>query len=304
MKNIKHNHHVVPKSYLNGFCEEDEMVFVYQKHDLDKKPYKKKTEKIAIELDFYAIHHDDGAMSDTFEDTLAEIIEIPALPSLIKIRAEETLSFDDLQQLSMYFGFMLIRTPHFRDVLETQLMKELKNHAVDAVKFQTWAKENLKTNDLDSAQIEDLRNEIYKRKSLVGINQNYFLTVIQFMGFLMAHILMEMKWIILKSPDNLNFITSDDPCLLTSRDFSDFLQWKLHNDLKIFIPLSSKLGVIFISTNELKERVHSLDIDERTLKLLNGAIVCISQYEIYASFELKNLEALFQQLTDIKYSRK
>lgn len=140
----KKNHHVVPKLYLQGFADHNDMVWTYLKNDPQKKPYPQKPKNVAIERYFYALHLNDGTIdTNTFEDALADIIETPAADGLKAIKAGNIPSHDDRQRLSLLFGFMLVRTPKYKMFYERQHNREfnlkLKLIASDKNNFQDWA---------------------------------------------------------------------------------------------------------------------------------------------------------------------
>lgn len=125
MGRIKRKHHFLSKFYLEGFCDSQGMVWMYKKSKPDC-PTSAKPKNTAYEKGLYHIEPNENIDDINFiEDLLAEEVESKAANALKKLRDKQFPQVDEREQLSLFFGTLMIRTPGYLRHLQSQFDKEL-----------------------------------------------------------------------------------------------------------------------------------------------------------------------------------
>lgn len=287
-KEMKKRHHTVPRLYLEGFCDEDGMVWTYLKDNLAKTPYSQKPENVAIENFFYTFH---GTNIDpnVFENALADIVETPAANSLKLLRECKIPSFDDRQLLSVLFGFMLVRTPNYKNISDELINKglnlQLQNMAKNENSFQkSWEEYCKHTGQPPPEEIDKLRKSILKKEIKIELNSNYSLLVIQKLGFEVSCLLPSMKWIVCKAPHGANFITGDNPIAIENCQFNIFNPSLLEvPGTKIFIPIAKNVGLLMIRKDNETFDTELIADDNDTVMKMNKILFSNAHQYIYVS---------------------
>jgi len=287
--NRKKKHHYLPISYLNGFCDQKNMIWTYHK-DLSAEPHCQKPENTAFIKNFYAMEREDGSLdTNTFEDALSDIIEGPAANALNSLRFSQIPSFDDQQQLALFIGFMLARTPSYRKFYEEQHNKEyelqLKFIATSKERFLKWSDEYKKLNNEPLANdIEELRQEILNDEYKIQVHPNLRLYIMQKISLSTSFILADMKWIIEKSGNNIHFITSDNPIIVTNPNYQGgyYTPSLLTEGTEIYIPISKDINLLMIKSEEEVLDIQINVVNKEVIKKRNRAIVSTASRFIYS----------------------
>ena len=123
--------HYVTKAYLEGFL-------MPSKHHLvcygrGGRLFKRSTEDLACQRNYYAVKKDDGNWDDTVEKLIDSSVESPGLPVIQKISSGDTkLSWQDRERLSLLIAFQEMRTPSARERVRTlsKLLNERVFHEI------------------------------------------------------------------------------------------------------------------------------------------------------------------------------
>ena len=287
IKEIKKRQHTIPRLYLEGFCDRNDMIWTYSKND--PQPYPRKPENVSIENFFYTFH---GASIDpnTFEDALESIVETPAATPLKQLRECKLPSSDDRQRLAILFGFMLVRTPSYRntsdDLINKGLNLRLQKMAEDMGSFRkSWQEYNEKHAGVPFPEdFKALRESILKGDFKIELNPNYSLLVIQKLGLDFSFLLSSMKWMIYKTTDNINFVTADNPVLIESGQFDIFNpSFLLATGSRIFIPISKSAGLAMVREKEETSDTEIVAANPDTVIQLNKKLCANAKRYVYAS---------------------
>lgn len=121
----KHEHHYVPRHYLNGFSPKgrEKFVWAYTKgteYNPGEEAIKKfspcliSTVAVAKERDFYAVPSPDGSIDFESIENALEKHEVECQPAINKIRDRILISKDEKMLLADYIATMWKRTKYFR----------------------------------------------------------------------------------------------------------------------------------------------------------------------------------------------
>ncbi len=191
-------HHYVPKFYLRGF-ESEGTIWTFDKKSGNAFPSQAKS--IANETDLY---------SDELESYLANTIEEPAKPVLLKIRAREPLTESDRVALARYIVALWKRVPKARQ------------RAIDRMpEVATEVQENLNSEleslaELDPnkrAQVEELKQrvaEIIARHISAPPPSAWHHSIQSESGPRILEATLSMNWSFLISEKN-QFLSGDNP---------------------------------------------------------------------------------------------
>jgi len=280
----KKKHHYIAQVYLNGFCDQNNMVWSYHKND-PSKVHCQKPDNTAIKKNFYAV---DGVDANVFEDFLANKIESPAANGLKTLQLGHLPSNGDRQALAMFFSFMLVRTPTHRVFYEKPHNSErnliLKSYAQDKKFFQKWCNDYENTNKKPIANdIEQLRQEILSGKYQPKLSQNFSLEIMQKSGSYNAAHLLQMKWIIIKAPKNHFFLTSDNPIIITNPMCTSFCSPGLNlENTRVFIPISKNIGLFMIKLDADGLDNQIVSDNSEIVENMNKGIISIASKFIFA----------------------
>ncbi len=291
MNNRKVKHHYVPRLYLEGFCDENEMLWTYKKA-APKTPYSQKPENVAFENYFYSLEG-DGVEPDAFEDALADIVEGPAAAPLRSLRARMLPTFDDRQRLSVYFGFMLVRTPSYKRHSDRQINREL-NTRFKLAYGDISKSQNEPDEETSGENVEQLKEGLFNGKYNVELAKNYSLSFLQKLGFAMSESLASMNWTIITiSEDNVYFLTSDKPIIIENLNKQGFYSSGLATlGVKIYIPVSKNTCLLMEreSTEILSIKVVSANAS--LVGDINKLVILNSEKYVYACENSKTIKKL------------
>lgn len=294
--------HIIPRLYLEGFTDEQGMIWAYAKNNPNKPPHCQKPEKTAVYKEFYTARI-DGKKSSIFEDAMAEIIESPAATALSSLIQCTLPTFDDRQRLSLLFGFMLARTPAFRENYEKQLEREINQRqkiiASSNEQFQKSAKEYEAVFKQPLADdLEKLRQEILNGQYKMKLHENYSLQIMQNMGFNISYALPSMKWTKIKAPDSSYFLTSDNPIFITNPSINGFISPGLGiiNTI-VLLPISKSVSLLMVLTESENFSTEIITCDEKTVNKINLAIIDAASKFVYSSHKDSSLDQIVRALS-------
>ena len=211
MKQITKDQHFVPRFYLKRFAKEGQIqVFDVQAKRIGKpRPYG----SVCYEKFFYAA--ETGV-----QDEISQILEhgfgriesaiVGPLPGIIERAVGRELTSSDLDVLANFMSVQWIRTPRFREQVQTiasEAMKQFLKKQASSGGLRSAAQEK----GMSDEGIERLEQNILSDRRNLRILTNafslFFVTEIpKFSGLLLAK-----KWRIVLSEEPYRFITSDNP---------------------------------------------------------------------------------------------
>jgi len=284
----KKRHHFIPKFYLKGFCDQRGMIWAYHKKEPNIIPHCQKPENTAFVKRFYTIYFDNGTIdTNTFEDALADI-ETPAANALKALVSCKELSSDDRKKLSLLFSCMYVRTPSYRAFYERQHNTELnmlaEANATNKECFRQWWADNHRNINNESLpnDIEQIRQDILNDEYQLEIHPNYSLYIMGKLIDSSEPLFASMKWIIIKAPENLYFLTSDNPIIVINPNHTGFYSPSLlMKDTRVFVPISKEIGLLMIRTDE--EKLDNQFVSENSVFVeeINKAITLYAAKFIY-----------------------
>lgn len=131
----KHSHHVVPQFYLRRFADDQKMV---REWDVGTQQRSEVPVKHATVIrDLYTTDHKNGGELDAFENILG-MIESNAARVMREILDEGHWPLTDRprQRLSLWIAAQYLRTPRFRDYMESQ-MNQVRS-SLDGSSIELW----------------------------------------------------------------------------------------------------------------------------------------------------------------------
>ncbi len=300
----KLKHHFIPISYLTAFCDQDGMVWAYKKC-LDSEPHRAKPENTAFANKFYALYLDDGSEdTNTFENALADIVDNGNTAGALKgLRSGQPPSFDDRQRLSIFFGFMLVRTPSYRSFYEKQRNKELnldiKKIVTNKDDFKNWTDsyQSISNEVFSDDEIDQIRKEILNDKHPMEIHSNFILNHIYKLGFDIAKLLVGMRWLLIRAPNNSFFLTSDNPVVVFNPNFLGCWTAELAmKDTEFFIPISKEMGLLIVQSREEKLESQIVETNQHFVNEQNNRIIFMASKFIYASQKSDKIIKMIQNV--------
>lgn len=190
---------------------------------------------------------------------------------LNNIDNQKKITPQDKDLLNNFVPNLLCRTSHFRSFIKLLLEdKKTKKKLLDEITlFQE-----------DNRQTEFLL-EIFEPENHLNI------TIGTLMNHL-VHVFRSFKKVILKAPDNYNWLTTDNPVII---DKQDNYEWIIPIEAEIYFPLSKKYCLFLFHSNSEKKnnklrnlKIEKLNsVDYETFDSINKIIVHnIDQYLIFS----------------------
>jgi hypothetical protein len=198
--------HYLPQFYLKGFSQnEGKRIWVYDKKE--NRRYPTQVRSTANETGFYSTE----SGSTHVEQYLANSIENPANPVLIKIRNRQKITQQDKHLLANYMVTMMKRVPQSKEILKQrapivaeEVQAELSETFSTMYGERNSSDELVQKLEIESKEILDRYvNEFPKDVWLKAIPPE--------MTPRLVHCLRTMTWVFLVSDDGPVFLTCDDP---------------------------------------------------------------------------------------------
>jgi len=202
-------HHFLPQFYLKGFCE-DGSFWVYDRH---KSEYRTQTPvNTTIEKDYYLFRNSDGKLDSALEKYLSEL-EGKSSSIIKKIHSFELINSQEKKILSEFISIMMFRVPDYKKKHQ-ELRKLILNAIGDDVAPIT--KEELSSINGVSPEEQripafELVQELKKIENSSDLSQSEYIRSIIQNSTIVSNHLLQMSWIVINSPKNSGFITTDSP---------------------------------------------------------------------------------------------
>lgn len=290
--------HYVPQFYLDAFaCEGPgfKTPHIWQ-YDVEQV-VSPRIKDVASEKNYYSFKNKETGEKDRTIDDLFTQIEGWAAPIIQKIINEETSNLldEEIEKLSIFLAFLVVRTPGFQkhlESLEEEMTKELM--ALSASDSENFHKKCLELNiAFDENKIEELRQSIIGKKYRIGFgNKGYFMAH----GLKHAQDLVEIfygmkQWHLVKSKKEQIFVTSDHPVSLYRARHVPFQLGGGYMHGTIFLPISPHHGLLLRDVSLEKTEIA---IDAKKINEINMNTMRHADNYIYANIKSKKIHNTFK----------
>jgi hypothetical protein len=310
----KNKHHYLPRMYLSAFCDNDNMIWMYKKDD-PGNPVSSKPDNMACENGLY--HLDSTATGediDFVENLFANVYEGPTVKALKSLREKQFPTVEEKEQLSLFFGMLMVRSPaylkHFNSMFSEELSLLLHSSATSKDNFyDSYKKANP---ELSDDEIERDRQEILSGNFEPTIKKNVLLHCMLRLGKNYAVFFESMHWALIETDVDYPFITSDmilniyNPNISPSSYYGPGLG---HYGSTVFLPISNHLSLMMVNSSDFIDgQIFSINAARYTstgdrvnvkeiVKIINRIIFLHSYKYIFASSNSDKLKRLFQNLS-------
>lgn len=271
------NCHYVPQGYLKGFMANDELYVINKEYGTIRPTT---PAGVVYTPGFYIVDTVDEKDSSEIEEGFSKIESI-CIPLIKKIIAGDHLTNSNIADLAIYIALQYGRTPFSRarmddvtTIMVTNLMKDKLAEAYnDSAKYNEMV-EYLQTrsSNLEIPSQEKIKDWILKPGPLANVKIDNCTYVKQFFesADAIATELLNKRWIVLRAPRGLSFITSDNPIGLhldRPLKMGEILAILL-KDVQRFFPLNAKTCLAIIDNEQF---------ELKTSSVTKGQIKCINR---------------------------
>lgn len=253
--------HLVPRFYLNRFCDDEGMVWTY---GANQKPRANKPENTAIETNIYSPVDKVGERFDDIEKVLADI-EGEAAPLWGELMSGKVMCGEARRVLATFLAIQFLRSP--MSIHAGAQLTGLLTHHIASVQLDSEMKKNSTEFAGNKAILEFLRD-----------TSNYKIDVDRATGLGMligteklAYFLHEMKWTVGLSRKQ-HLITSDSP---VTRISDPYTHDPIYGDLgfanktvRVQFPLTPDMMLELCWGNGERERI--VDIPKNLARQMNS----------------------------------
>lgn len=215
-------HHYIPRFYLKKFTNNHEFLYVLDKSALPESRYKLlPINNIGYESNMYKYKNIDGVY-ENLESTFSKM-EGTAAKIIRKIENKKHLSLQDKSDLSIFLINMWVRVPQAREEINRRTQEIL--NSVSQMYLSTMATEKMQDEILkitgkffSETDIKDLKNfatDSNRSKIDIHFNEDYWIKHMLHLCLELHPALQLMNWEFVVSKKSYDFITSDNPFLLT-----------------------------------------------------------------------------------------
>jgi len=265
-------HHYIPQGYLRGFINNDELFVVNKKYGTIRPT---SPAGVAYVPGFYIVDTVSEKDSSEVEESFCKIENV-CIPIIKRMIAGEYLTNPNIADLAIYIALQYGRTPFSRSrmddvttIMMTNLAKEqLVELYKDSEKYDEMAKYLHENNpDLDVPSREKIKEWILKPGASLGNikidNGTYVKQVFENAENIAAGLL-ERRWIVLRAPRGVSFITSDNPIgIYLNRPLktSEILAILL-GGVQRFFPLNAKTCLTIVDNDRFELKTSTVTKDQ------------------------------------------
>lgn len=277
--------HVVPRFYLNKFCDSDGLIWTYSGGG---KPRGDKPEATAVETNFYSPVTADGERFDEIEQLLGTI-ESNAAPLWDDLCEGRIFKGESRDHIAIFLAAQYLRSPSV-----VRAGAEMMGH------FAHQTAQFIATNkELHEKSVDDYENntgtrisptEREKMRKFMSDSSNFSINVLRSAGLPMlggigglANIFFNMKWIVGRSIDQ-HLITSDSPVTRTSDPKTHSLLYGdgafANKTVRVHFPLTPSRMIELTWSGDERHRV--VEIPKKIARSMNGIRAAQAERFIYS----------------------
>ena len=195
----KKRHHYVPIAYLNSFCDDEGMVFVYRKDD-PTKPFRQKPDSTGFHKYYYSQPMPEGGINhDALENFFSEI-EATWPPIVERLQRQEKVDAGMIDDISQFICLQFARVPANRDFAE--------NIHAETLKTVMWELDKRGEFPLPPKGYEDILDHVQ-----VSIDPHQSILAMPNMIGAVVEILDEIGLDVIHNETEIPFLTSDNPVI-------------------------------------------------------------------------------------------
>lgn len=293
--------HYVPQFYLDAFAIEgkgQENPHIYQY--MEEKIVSPRIKDVASERHFYTFKDRDTGKDVRDIDDFFTKIENDAGGPLMKIINEEKIELcdSDLEKLSIFFAFLVIRTPGFiksQESLEEEGLKELQ--AMDALNKDRFKERCEKAGIyLDKEKLEEQRQFALKKEYSISFNDSrgYFIGQGMMTALDLTEIYFQKKhWHLLINTTKKPFITSDNPVSVYRPIFVAPAYNAGYGNGTILITISPRLAIVL---RDIPYSTSNIFVSDDQVKLINKNIIRFSDNYIFSNTSSKSVHEAYKKI--------
>lgn len=290
----KRKHHYIPQFYLKKFTDprfrlpEEPYIWFFEKGMTESK--RKSPPNIAFEVGFYDFHVDKDLITQEVENNLAEL-EYAASLILKKVEKGSLPTIQEKQIFSEFIWTMQMRNT-FQRTNQNKVIEDIHRLALKiAAEHPEYIKRSLVSSgespeDITDERIEKIISLIISDNYDVKIPQEYSIMNMIENAQQMSMIISKMSWTLLKSDEQILFVTSDNPVVLSDPTNESRLYGPgfLSKKVEMTFPLTPKLCLL-ASWKEGEDTFHK--IDSLIVAEINNRTIRYSHKYIFSSMKLK-----------------
>ena len=214
--------HIIPRSYLSGFVDpatpegQEPFVWVYERGS--GQPFARAPMKLALRSYYYSYTTPGGEKDHGVEEALSrfEGAGIPVLRELAGGRDPSDLTDDERAAFSVFLGFIAVRVPRFRTLVESQAAELIKMvgqvAASDREHFERRIREAMTAAGREIPQdVEAVRQFALSDQYTVEMDPLLSLQTMLRLAPTIATYIFKYEWRVLEAPTGTAFVTSDAP---------------------------------------------------------------------------------------------
>jgi len=292
-------HHIVPKSYLENFTNQNGQLHVIPK-TRGSVPFVASTDRVAVRKHYHSSRDENGVIDVKIENALGSIENIakPIIDNIIQLKE---ITPQEKIDLAVHIGIMFTRNPNFRDSAEnfmretaelfkrhlfansnemTSLIEAAPQSIVEAAggkeNIRQWACENLMVKVLPEASLHCVRY-----------------------GLAIADLLNKMHWRFWVNTHRvIRFLTSDNPCYVTNKmmDKSAYGSGIAYTGSRLHFPISPAVFLIADWNGNNTEYKTTSNI--KTLNRINSRTIRHAEKEVYSSVLSDAIQELIKKNKD------
>jgi hypothetical protein len=286
-RQVKRNHHVIPKLFLQGFAETENssFIWVYEKgkdyflrgSKGHHNPRRVSLRKAGAIQDFYSFKTGEGEVDfDTYENEL-EKLEKPSDSILRKLRSFDRINVQEKEIFAEYVFLMLKRVEQRRKLLEDrfpEIYQSVSSSILDPLEWQIDVAV-LRRDFVSFMQLSKLYNrfkhELESRRDTILDSGVLLQSLVMKSPLGLEKRISEMTWQFLVAPPGYGYLTGDNPV---------FCPGLKHPYAEVSFPISSRVALV-MTWHDLEEELRIarpaevIEINRRTIE--------VAQKQVYYS---------------------
>jgi hypothetical protein len=290
-------HHYVPQFYLHGFADRDKQtqVWVYER-GAAAAPRMQGIKNTAAQTYYYSLESKDGTRVDLVEREFARI-EADAAPVIQRWRTEPRpiITPSDRAALMGFVAITYVRSPSMRALIHEMTALLARFTLRDMAEDAEGAKRLLLEHPDFDLTLDDLRSLAIAGQDPGRFGFDVHPNMLVGQALLLVNrvgpFIARRRWALLKSPSNVDFITSDTP-------LSVFIQHPNgmatigpaigRPEAELTLPISTRLALRLSYDQHLRSR----SVSEGAVIEVNRRIVAQSQRFVFAARNSKRISAM------------